>query len=378
MRKTTVLVTVLIILALLLILIPANASASEGDAATLDDRITVQAFPAQQAIGGEVEIRVNFNIFGGCCYHLYTYDVVPVIDFPEEIVVLDGPTPERIDEIDGLPGGEPVPNKFSWTVVGTTEGDYVLKVRVETGNSGSVEGEGFLKITAGAVITTPVVFPTKPETDRDTTVSFDVYSSTQGIDVEEVSFFYMIFDEADMNLTPEGPKVTVNDDGLIKMTNGNKLQLTTSASDPTEYRVTLPSQDSETYIYFWVYARDSTGYEVTTPVNEVKITDFDKANTVVRSVFASLVILSIIGIFLIVLVYTLAEKRKVRDKTKLYRLGSSGNTEFMDEEDLPKETRPVILYIVIILAIAIAVALIVMSFYTGSFDEIITHLREGK
>ena len=359
-------------------IIPASASAAAGDAAKLD-KVEVKAVPPQQAAGALVEVRAQFYIYGGCCYHLYTYDVQAEWQFPPEVEVISGPSPEKYGEIDGMPGGVPVVNSFTWVVKCSKEGDYDLKVNITTGNSGSVEGVGKLKITKGPAISMPTLSPSEPETKQDIYTEFEVYSPAEGVNVTEVQMFYFTSATYYENLTVNGSKYTIpGEDGILRTYDAIELSVRNNATEPTTYRAMFPKVKNEGYIYYWVYAEDTAGFKVTSQANIEKVTDMEKARSILSYVSISFFILTVAGIVLIVLLFLKLEKGKVRDKTKLFRLGSVGGMEFMDAKDRPMDEHPYRIYIIIGIFIVICMVLIAFSIITGSFTELVDHLDTGK
>jgi len=375
MKKAATLLMIALLMMTLIPLFTGNAQA--GESAKLD-RVEVSASPPQQGAGGEIEVTATVYIYGGCCYHLYTYDLTATADFPEEVEILNGPSPKIYKEVDGLPGGEPVTRKFTWTVRCFEEGVFPLKVVVDTENSGSVSGQCDIMITKGAVISVPQLYPSKAETGRHLHMKFKAYSPIEAFEVTEVRMYYYFSSQQLTNLSANNSVLTIESGGELNTITGTELTLTPSTLEENIYTTTIPAIDKEGYFYYWIYAVDTEDMRVTTAVYESQLTDYEKANSVVRYVFIALIVFAIVGIILIVLLHAYTGKRQVRDKTKLYRLGSMGNTEFMEETDRPKDPKPVLLYVVIALIVLIAIGFIIYSFYTGSYDEIVTHLREGK
>ena len=117
---------------------------------------------------------------------------------------------------------------------------------------------------------------------------------------------------------------------------------------------------------------------MTSQANKEQVTDMEKARSILSYVSISFFVLLVVGIFLIVFLFLKLEKGKVRDRSKLFRLGSVGNTEFMSSKDRPTEQHPYRIYVVIGVFIAICAVLIVFSISTGSFTELVSHLRAGK
>lgn len=369
---------VFVCMTMIITIIPSSASAAAGDAAKLD-KVEVKSIPPQQAADAPVEVQAEFYIYGGCCYHLYTYDVRVQWQFPPEIEVLSGPTPEKYDMIDGMPGGVPVINRFSWIVKCSEEGEYELKVNITTGNSGSVEGIGKLKITKGPAISMPSLSPSKPETNQEIYTEFEVYSPTEGVNVTKVQMFYVISNNEYVNLTVNGSRYMIlGEDGILRTYGATELAVRNNATEPTTYRATFPKMKTEGFVYYWIYAEDSAGFKVTSQANKEKVTDMEKARSILSYVTISFFVLLVVGTFMIVFLFLKLEKGKVRDKAKLYRLGSIGGTEFMDSKDKPKDEHPNRIYMVIGVFILICLVLIVFMITTGSFTELVSHLRAGK
>jgi hypothetical protein len=201
----------------------------------------------------------------------------------------------------------------------------------------------------------------------------------EGTAVTVVELYYTVSTTDYKNITTNRDKFTVNHGGIIKTESGTRLEISNSSIQTSTYRGMFPKLDSGGYLYFWIYAEDSAGFKRTTnPPFQAKIIDIDRSYSLLRIISISFVLLTALGIVLIMIFFTKVQNSKVRDKTRLYRVGSLGNTEFMSEKDKPKEPNPHLIYIVIGVIVAVCIALIIISFATGSYMDIVTHLKEGK
>ena len=360
--------------------IPSNVSASGGDAAKLD-KVEVSCDPPQQGLGGEVEVTAKVHVYGGCCYHLYSYNVRPVAEFPEQVTVISGPSPTVIDEIDGLPGGVPTTKDFTWTVKSDVDGDFDIKIRIDTDNCGSVEGECVLKYTKGAKITSPTLFPQNPVVGEDLQINFNAEPTLPGVTLETLTLYYLISQEELEVVEANQTDLVVLENGAEKRLAGTGVEVERDQFDETLYKAKIKKLGKEGNLYFWILALDSKGETSTSAHYQTEVINQDEIYLAKNIVFVVLIVVLIIGVILISFVNRYRINKAVRDKTKLYRLGSQGNTEFMDEDDRKKVESPRwphLLMVVLIILAVLAIVLIVFSAFNGSFGELITHLREGK
>jgi hypothetical protein len=375
--KARLLILLLVGILVLAIVPVMNSSAQGGDAAKMDS-LTLSSIPPQQSVGGELEFRVNFNVYGGCCYHLWVYNAVPEVDFPPEFQLISGPSPETMEEIDGLPGGEPCPQHFSWKGIFSKAGTYKIAARVVSDNSGIIEGVGEITILSGPAISMPITYPSTPDSNKELQISVDIISPTLGVDVTSVKMYQLISDEPYDDAKAELDMLTVFSGGYSRTFPGTEKELQRSEKYPNTYVAIYPAFKENKYVYYWYVAKDSDGMVITSSVNEAKVTDIQGTYNKVTTVFLSFIVSCIVGIFLIIFVHMKVERRRVRDKTKLYRLGSAGNAEYLSKKDTPKPARPVLYYVVFALLLIIAIAFIYYAHTNGGLAEISQFIRDGK
>jgi len=372
------LLLILIVGILILTLFPLQTvSAQGGDAAKLDS-LSVVSIPPTQSAGGEVEIRVKFNVYGGCCYHLWVYDAYPEVDFPPEFVIYTGPEPEMMEEIDGLPGGEPCPKYFSWTGTFTTPGTYKITAKIVSDNSGTIEGESVINVLSGPAISAPKLFPSLPDTAKELQISMDVISPSFGVDVTSVKMYQLISDKKYDNAEANLSMLTVYDGDYSRTFPGTEKELQRSEKYPNTYKAVYPPFKEKKYIYYWIVAEDSEGMVVSSSVNEAKIQDIQGTYTKLRVVFFSFLLITLLGIFLIIFIHMKMEKRQVKDKTRLYRLGSNGNVEYMKQKDRPRPNKTNLRYVVFIVLSILAILIIIYAYRNGGIDSILQFIQDGK
>lgn len=371
------LIALVFLVMVFLAVFPANASAAGGDAAKLD-KVEVSAYPPQQGIGGEIEISATTHIYGGCCYHLYTYDAVATLEAPEEVQIISGPSPEVISEIDGPPGGIPQKDTFKWTIKSDVEGDFNLKIRVDTSNSGSVESEIRIKVTKGARISTPNLFPVIPEVGMDTHMEFEVVPTLPGVTLDQVDLYYAVFEKEQDVFEANGTQLVLENGDRI---DGTKVDVEQDSFNPDLYKVKLSKEDEEGYLYYWITAIDSKGEQSTSAAYHAEILDPEGADNTKNVVLAVFMILFFFGSVVIILFHQRSVRKETRDSTRLFRLGSTGNTEFKDGPKSWSEQKPIVRYAPTMILIAFFVLVLIfaiIALVTGSFTEMITHLKEGK
>jgi len=352
-KRLTLYYSIIITIFLIPFMAP-NAAAAGADAEL--HNVDITASPSSQGVGGEIMVDAAVYIFGGCCYHLYAFEVTANISAPEGISVLTGPAPEEYGEVDAQPGGVATIVHFEWTVVGNVKGLFNLTVAVSTKNCGSVEGSVAIEIVEGCSISPPEIYPEEPNVDRDTIISVTALHPLEGRTVESVMVFYVseenVGDGTPQNGTlimPDGRKIM----GVaVDMERDAFLNDVWTGKIDTRYRATL---------YYWFVASDSNGDNTTSSLYEMEVIDQGALNAAVGGLFWGMVIAIIIGCLLIFVI-----------QEKLLQKKEQGIGIIDETEEEVGDTKGGKWQVAAALALLVISAIIVVAgFVFGMFSEIV-------
>jgi hypothetical protein len=367
-------------------------SSAGGQDATFDS-IEVTAVPSVQGVGGEIKLEVKANFFGGCCYHLFAFDVKAELTVPENVQILST-LPESIKTVDAAPGGMATSKNFKWTVTSDTPGSYHLEIKVSTSNCGLQSSTYQIIFVEGASISEPTIFPSEPSIDEPVTFSAMVRSGNELIEIERTTLFlwkdtkdYPRVDLfADFNQLfyiegDDGINLNTNTSGLNNISIGKFLgygiQLDMQNVKYTNvWSVQFDEIDREENLYYWFNVETSDGKSITTEVFQQEIIDYEKKTQMLNSTIWSTLIIVVIGFVLILaLTWHYIDKATKRvNKPGIFILGSnifsrplSGEKTNVDYTS-PDRLRN----IVVILFVVIMLILIIISIYLGLFHELIS------
>lgn len=345
----------LIIAVLLFIpLMASNATAAGADAEL--HNVDVTTSPSSQGVGGEIIVDAAVYIYGGCCYHLYAFEVRANIATPEGITVVSGPSPDWYEEVDAQPGGVATIVHFKWILTGEATGVFNLTVTVTTKNCGSVENSAAIEIVEGCSISPPKIYPEEPNVDSDTIISVTALHPLEGRVVEGVTLFYV--DGRDVGGgTPKN--------STIVMPNGNEItsvpvEMEQDAFMAEQWTAKLETRNRGA-VYYWFVATDNYGDNTTSSLYEMEVIDQGAMDATVGGLFWGLVIAIIIGCLVIFIIQDRYLQKKQRT------IGVLDETQDnMKESKLPKWQ------VVIALSFfVISVVIIIAGFISGTFSEIV-------
>jgi hypothetical protein len=344
-----------LILALLLFpLLSLNASAAGADAEL--HNVDVSASPSSQGVGGEIIVDAAVYIYGGCCYHLFAFEVTANISVPDGIDVISGPTPQEYEEVDAQPGGVATIVHFEWTVIGNAKGLFNLTVTVSSKNCGSVEGSVAIEIVEGCSISPPDIYPEEPNVGRDFIISVTAQHPLEGRSVEAVTLFYITDRDA-------GGGTAIND--TIIMSNGEaiggvKVEMEQDAFMEEQWTAKINTQKRGT-LYYWFVANDNYGDNTTSSLYEIEVVDQGAIDAAVGTLFWGLVMGTIIGCILIFVI----QDRYLQKKERQIGVLDETKEKVEDVKD-PKRQMVVALSLVVI-----SVVIVIAGFLSGMFGEII-------
>jgi hypothetical protein len=282
-----------------------TAEAQGGDAAMMGD-ISVSAEPESQGAGGPITISVEIPFYGGCCYPLWAYDVQAELKMPENIIIVDGPTPPSYPEIEAKAGGAPDFYYIKWTVKSMVPDDYDVTVIVTTENCGSGEGMTGFMVTEGCVMTIPEIYPELAPTNRDISLKMEAMSPIEGIIIEELNLFYYTNDN-ELNVEKTKGDTIFFKDGTSE--SGILIALERDESEAYLWKGVIPSQSSSCFLYYWTSATDNEGNMTTSPAYTLKIEDLEEANMTVNLAILLPILFTVIGMLFAVIFVKFNQKR---------------------------------------------------------------------
>jgi hypothetical protein len=339
------------LIAILLIpLITAPTAVADGADAELHN-VEITASPSSQGRGGIIILDAAVYFYGGCCYHLFANDVTANLTAPEGIEVIQGPTPQKYDEVDAQPGGTATVVHFKWSVRGNANGKYNLSVVVETKNCGSVENEVVVEIVEGCIISYPDLYPKQLSVDRKNIIAVTASTSLEGRNVEEVTLFY-VFGKEFSDGDPKNDTLYLKDG---KKEIGNPIELEQDQFIPEEWMCKLETR-SAGKINLWFVARDDNGENTSSSLYSMDVVDQNRIDTINSAIFWGLIVGSILGFILIFVVQEIHTKKK-ESKRNIVKLV----TEFEGEEKVNR-AREILVVSVLIISLILIISAIIFGF----------------
>jgi hypothetical protein len=269
---------------------------------------------------------------------------------------MEGPTPEKYEEVDAQPGGTATVVHFRWSVKANSQGNFNLGVLVNTKNCGSAEGEVKVEIVQGCVISYPDVYPKQLRIDKKIIMSTSASTSLEGRSVESVTLFY-IMDEGLTGGLPE------NDSLLLEGKENKPGTLITMEEDPY-----LPDQWTCRFdikktgaLNFWFVATDNTGENTTSSLYTMEVINQNAIDSLTSIIFWGLIIGTVIGFILIFWIRESMTHKRER-KTNLLNL---------DIGDKKEEKRVRVRDIVIIGILILSIVTLVLSLIFGLINDIV-------
>ncbi|UCE74232.1 MAG: hypothetical protein JSV56_00625 [Methanomassiliicoccales archaeon] len=318
--------------------------------------VEVSALPSYQGRGGPIIVDAAVYVYGGCCYHLYAFEVTANLTVPESIEILEGPSPERYDEIDAPPGGAATIVHFKWKVKGYEEGSFNLSVKIDTKNCGSVENFVVIEIVGDCVISYPDLFPEQPSVDKENIISIFASTASEEMYVEDVKLFYIL---------GEGFSEGIPKNDTLYLNNGEekKAIMVNMEQDPyvPEQWMCKMKYETKNRINFWFVAKDDIGKNTTSPLYSMEIIDPQEVDSLVNIASIGLILGTVIGFIVIFIVQGFVAKKK---DSKFSELKST--KESVKVKGVGKRYNIIHFSLLIISILTIIIAL-----YLGMFGELI-------
>lgn len=328
---------------------------ADGADAELHD-VEVTASPSSQGSGGVIIVDAAVYFFGGCCYHLYANDVTATLEVPEGIEIIDGPTPEKYDEVDAKPGGTATAVHFKWSVKGNTIGAYNMSVIIDTENCGSMGNQVNIEIVEGCIISNPIIYPEEPQVGRKNIIFISASTSLEGRYVETVTLFYVMGEKYSED-EPKNDTLYLNDGGQIK---GIAIELEQDPYLPEQWMCKFETKNQDK-INFWFVAMDDMGENTTSSLFLKGIVDRKAIDSLIGTTFWILFLGIIIGLVLIFMTYNVYIARREGPKNILRLRGEvegEGKVNTLQN-------------IITIAFLVISLIIIVVAIIFGWFEEIV-------
>jgi len=233
--------------------------------------VTLSASPKVQGIGGVVLLTVSANFYGGCCYSLHAYDVVPNITHPAGLEMLSGPSPPRMDKFEATQGGLLTSAYFYYSFKTLKEGKYAVNITISTRNCGAKTASIKIEYIKGAIISEPrLLFPATPTQDSRSVISVVIFSGLEGVTVKSAEIEYALLDPG----TDTGA-LRADDGGVLQPGNvrGRAIVLSRDPENSTLWRVSVPPTGRAGQLAVWFAALDSTGNTTISPVTFFRVAD---------------------------------------------------------------------------------------------------------
>lgn len=349
-----------VIILLFVALIASPSVFADGADAELHD-VEVTASPSSQGSGGVIMVDAAVYFFGGCCYHLYANDVTAILEVPEGLEIIDGPTPEKYDEVDAKPGGTATAVHFKWSVKGNTIGAYNMSVMIDTKNCGSMKNQVNVEIVEGCIISHPIIYPEEPQVGRENIIFISASTSLEGRYVEKVTLFYVIGEEYSEG-EPKNDTLYLNDGKEVK---GTAIELEQDPYLPEQWMCKLETRNQDK-INFWFVAMDDMDENTTSSLFLKEIVDREAIDSLVGTTFWILFLGIIIGLVLIFMTYNVYMTRREGPKNILKL-----RTEVESEGKVSNLQN-----IITIAFLVISLVIIILAVIFGWFEEIV-ELSQG-
>ena len=354
--------------------------------------IDLNVTPRIQGRGGEIIVSATANFFGGCCYHLYAYDIAADLEVPENINITS-PLPNIKDEIDAKPGGVATTTRFQWRVMGFIPADYVLNVTVSTRNCGSISESINIKITEGASVSNPDIYPQQPSVKEAISISVEAKTGQENVDVEDITLYTIIskneYDLEDLSAKQDTIfiKQTSNrnneQDPIVTLGIKGKAISMESADFTDKWRTTFSGFEKEGEVYFWFVVESTDGKNSTSGIYTLTIVDLEQRGLILNTVAWATILGTIIGIILIFTLWPIVLKKfeKTTGKKGFLSLGGKFYKEpysAVTPEAVKLQKRlNALRNTVLIFFIIVTVVFIVWAINSDIFGDLFSRTLEG-
>jgi hypothetical protein len=345
-----------------------------GEDASLDEDLAITATPPRQGSGGPIELTITATFFGGCCYALYAYDVIPLVDLPDDLVFDEEVSPKNIAKFEATAGGGAVLATFKCVIKSTEAtptGDYTIPIKVTTSNCGSSEAEITVTITEGCVISIPTIFPNKPSTDRSTILTFEAYSPIEDKTIEKVSLYYLKMDESKLkDATAKNETLSWSGNNVV----GKEVAFERVQFEDDLWQGEIPRINEETTVAYWIVAEDNNGKTTTSTVSSIIVKDLDKVYLQHNILVTGVILFTVIGFIVTAAIWKYSAKFSlIKPRLKGVVLLGRGTVDMKskvsDDKSAVKRmnlTRNIVLLTLFI----IGIALIIVALNGGQYETL--------
>jgi hypothetical protein len=387
---------------LILLILPLLPNASAGGQDATFDSVELKAVPLIQGVGGEIQIESTANFFGGCCYHLFAFDVKAELKVPDSVRIVSDP-PKTISEVDAAPGGKATSIKFDWKVVGDAPGIYDLEVVVSSSNCGTLNKTYQITVVKGVSVSVIKTHPKVVSVEDKLTFLVDIKSGNDFVEIENTELYIWRsdknYDQPELDLKAEENKIyeilsryteqyinlndtntpDINDSEVkedLKLL-GTGSVYTMAHIDYTEtWRIRLDEFKEEEIIYYWVNVETSDGKNLTSSIFKQDVEDLEKKYNMVNQTIWITALIIIIGFILILGISWAYYGRvtKTGDKSGIYVLGGTTYTKptWGTRLNISGSNLNKFRTLVLLVFIALFIILIILSFIYGLFEELIS------
>ncbi len=340
---------------ILCLIIPILPQAQASPKAVIYE-MNVSASPAVQGKDLPIEITAEVGFGGACCYTVYAHDVKAEILLPENITLIEGDKIQMLTSsghnsgtIAAEPGGGLTIACSNWIIRAENYDQYNVTVRVtgrnEAGDQLNESAETQIKIAAGASIS-------EPDLTKDPTINEEIIIATTvtslNTDVVSVTLFYSVDSEIWISL----PMVSTGGDAWVG---------------------TIPSQNSECEIFYYMESLDEEGEKFTTGTYSLQVRDKTKiGNIKVIATYGTLSAL-IVGV---VLIFLVDRRRTYSNRKGMTLLGASLRLSALREPDELKYQQDRLRKIrkcVILLLFIVMILLLYVAINSGQLQDVISH-----
>jgi hypothetical protein len=349
--------------------------AAGGEDANMGDA-DLTATPDTQGQGGHITIEAAIPFYGGCCYALYGYDVTAVLDVPKDVQIVSGPDPQIISKVEAKAGGVPSYARFKWIVKSMSAGTYEIGVNVDSQNCGSTSGSTSITVTEGCVLSIPEVYPEQSSTKKKTFVNVQASSPIEGVEIDSVTLYYVTSQNKLSSPKPKDDIIFYGGDGSKK---GTPISMELAEDDSGQWETSIPKQNEDTYLHYWVVATDNSGNATTSPAYVLDIEDMEYADFILTLAIWLPIILAIISVAIITMLLSLSTKVDIKQRGLLIlgssRVAKAEAAKKVDEGYLRKVNLRV--YAVAGISIVAGVGILLWAILGGQLSEIIYVMGGG-
>lgn len=324
--------------------------------------IETVAKPKVQRLGAPIELTCDIGFGGACCYTVYANEMEAEIVLPENITLFES---EKIKNVTSPgqaqgriavnPGGSLTWMRPAWKIQGKEYGDYEIIIRIRGVNEGGTRLNETVNITItiarGASVSIPVL-PNHPDIHDDTVIVAEVSSIES--QVAAVTLYHSRDQKTWENTT------MLNTEGDV-------------------WTGTIPAQNSETTIYYYMQSITEEGETFTTEVYSLEVKDMDRIG--ITAAFLTYGTLAVFVSGMGILLYSETRRRSSKNIAGMTILGAAlrlsamrGLDDISDTQTQLRRRRK----LVTIGLTAVIIAMLVTAIVTGQLQDVISNTTNLK